>query len=200
MHKQEFLTQLRKELSGLPQNEIEERIAFYGEMIDDRIEEGQTEEDAVLAVGSVEDIAAQIIADIPLTKIAKERLRPKKRLGAWEILLLVLGSPIWLSLAVAVFSVILALYAVLWSVIVSVWAIFISLAACALGGIAGGTAFAFSGYTFTSAALIGAGICCAGLSVFLFFGCKASTNGIILLTKKIALGIKRCFVKKEEAR
>jgi len=145
MNKREFLDRLRARLAGLPLQELEERLNFYSEMIDDRIEEGQTEEDAVLAVGSVEDIAAQIIADIPLTKIAKERLRPKKRLGAWEILLLVLGSPIWLSLAVAVFSVILALYAVLWSVIVSVWAIFISLASCALGGIAGGTAFAFSG-------------------------------------------------------
>ncbi len=33
MNKQEFLTDLRKALSGLPQDDIEERIAFYGEMI-----------------------------------------------------------------------------------------------------------------------------------------------------------------------
>ena len=33
MNKQEFLTELRKGLSGLPQNDIEERLAFYGEML-----------------------------------------------------------------------------------------------------------------------------------------------------------------------
>ncbi len=43
MNKQAFLTQLRKGLSGLPQEDIEERLAFYSEMIDDRIEEGLSE-------------------------------------------------------------------------------------------------------------------------------------------------------------
>ena len=32
-----------------------------------------------------------------------------------------------------------------------------------------------------------------------FFGCNGATKGIAILTKKIALGIKKCFVKKEDA-
>ena len=44
MNKQEFLAGLRKGLSGLPQEDIEERLLFYSEMIDDRIEEGMEEE------------------------------------------------------------------------------------------------------------------------------------------------------------
>ena len=40
MSKQAFLARLRKELSGLPKDDIEERLAFYEEMIDDRTEEG----------------------------------------------------------------------------------------------------------------------------------------------------------------
>lgn len=51
MTKQEFLTQLEENLLGLPQNEIEERIIFYSEMIDDKIEEGYSEEDAVSKTG-----------------------------------------------------------------------------------------------------------------------------------------------------
>ena len=43
MNKQEFIALLRKGLSGLPQKELEERLTFYSEMIDDRIEEGLTE-------------------------------------------------------------------------------------------------------------------------------------------------------------
>lgn len=200
MNKQEFITDLRAKLSGLPKQDIEERIDFYIEMIDDRVEEGLTQEDAVSQIGSVDEIAAQIIADIPLAKIAKERIKPKKRLGAWTLVLLILGSPIWLSLAIAAFAIILSLYVVLWSVIISLWAVFASLVGCALGGVLSGIGFAVLGHVLTGIAMISAGAVCAGLAIFAFFGCKAATNGTLWLTKKIALGIKKCFVKKEEAR
>ena len=38
MNKSEFLEELRKGLAGLPKDDVEERLTFYGEMIDDRIE------------------------------------------------------------------------------------------------------------------------------------------------------------------
>ena len=47
MNKQEFLDALRERLSGLPSREVEDRLGFYGEIIDDRIEEGISEHDAV---------------------------------------------------------------------------------------------------------------------------------------------------------
>ena len=56
MLKQEFLAQLRDALCGLPQRDIDERLTFYSEMIDDRMEEGLSEEEAVAAVGSVDEI------------------------------------------------------------------------------------------------------------------------------------------------
>ncbi len=199
MSKQEFIAQLRKGLSGLPQNDIEERLTFYSEMIDDRMEEGLSEIDAVREIGPVDVIISQIIADIPLAKLVKEKIKSKKSRKVWEIVLLVLGSPIWLSLAVAVFAVILSLYVSLWSVIISLWAVFGSIIGCAFGGIAVGIGFACYGNGLTGIAMMGAGIVCAGLSIFLFYGCKAATKGILLLTKKIALGIKNQFVKKEEA-
>ena len=80
MNKQEFLAELQKGLSGLPQEDRDERLTFYGEMLDDRMEEGLSEEEAVAAVGSVEEIVRQTAADIPLAKIARERIRPKRRL------------------------------------------------------------------------------------------------------------------------
>lgn len=135
MRKQEFLAQLRKELSGLPQDDVEERLTFYSEMIEDQMEEGFSEEEAVSAVGSVNENVAQVVADIPLTKITKERIRPKRRLSAVEIILLALGSPIWLSLGIASFAVILSLYVSLWAVIISLWALVTSLAVCSVGGV-----------------------------------------------------------------
>jgi len=199
MTKLKFLLSLHDRLSGLPQDDVEERLNFYSEMIEDRMEEGLSEEEAVSAVGSVDEIAVQIIADIPLIKITKEKIKPKRRLKAWEIVLLVLGSPIWLSLLIAAFAVILSLYVSLWSVIISFWAVFASLIGCAFGGIIAGLGFALGNNRLTGIAMIGAGIVCVGLAIFLFFGCRAATKGTLLLTRKIALGIKNCFVKKEEA-
>ena len=135
MSKQDFLAQLRKGLSGLPKDDIEERLTFYSEMIEDQMEEGLSEEVAVSAVGSVEEIVKQVVAETPLTKIAKERMKPKRHLRVGEIVLLVLGSPIWLSLAIAAFAVVLSLYISLWAVIISLWAVFFSFAVCFVGGI-----------------------------------------------------------------
>ena len=199
MNKAEFLLALHKRLSALPGEEAEERLAFYSEMIDDRMEEGLSEAAAVAAVGSVDEIAAQIIAEIPITKIAKEKIKPKRRLKTGEILLLVLGSPVWFSLALAVAAVILSLYVALWSVVISLWAVFASLIGCGIGGIAGGIVLLCFGSVPTGIALIGAGVVCAGLSIFLFYGCKAATKGTLLLTKKLAAWSKRGFIRKEAA-
>ena len=81
MTKNDFLKELEKGLSGLPKNDISERLDFYGEMIDDRMEEGFTESDAVAACGSVDEIVSQTLNDIPLKKIVKERLSKRKKIG-----------------------------------------------------------------------------------------------------------------------
>lgn len=199
MNKQEFLSQLRKGLYGLPQADIQERLTFYDEMIADRMEEGLPEDEAVAAIGSVDEIITQTLADIPLAKIAKEKIKSKRRLKAWEIILLVLGSPIWLSLGIAAVAVILSVYVVLWSVIIALWSVFASLVGCSVGGIASSVILAINGNGLTGIAVIGAGFVCAGLSIFMFYGCKAVTKGIIILTKKLAMLIKLCFIEKEEA-
>ena len=197
MNKQEFFRQLRAVLSRLPQDEIEERITFYSEMIDDRMEEGLSEAEAVAAVGSIEEIFGQIVSEIPLSKIAAAKIKPQRQLGAWEIVLLILGFPLWFSLLVAAVSVVFSLYVSLLTVIVSLWAVFVSLAACALGGVAACLVFVFSGNALTGLAMLAAGIFLAGLSIFAFFGCKAATRSTVLLTKKTVLGIKHCFIRKE---
>lgn len=171
-------------------------MTFYSEMLDDQMEEGLSEEEAVAAVGPVDEIVRQIIADTPLAKLAKERMRPRRQLKAWEIVLLVLGSPLWLSLGLAAIAVIFAFYVVLWSVSVSLWAVFASLAVCAVGGLpAFAVLIARSGAA--ALAILAAGMVCAGLAIFLFFGCRAATKGILTLTRRIASWLKHCFLRKE---
>lgn len=200
MNKNEFLSELRAGLAGLPQDDVEERIAFYGEMIDDRVEEGVTEEEAVGMIGSVDEIVSQIIAEIPLAKIVREKITPKRTLKAWEIVLICLGFPLWLPLLIAFGSVVFSLYVVAWSLIVSLWAIELSFVASSFAGLAAAVAYIIRGDAVSGVALIGASIFLAGLSIFTFFGCVALSKGIIRLTKKAALGIKSLFIRKESTK
>ena len=198
MTKLEFKSLLGEKLSGVPKSELEDRLAFYLEAIDDRIEDGLSEEEAVADVGSVDDIASEILSEIPLVTLVKDKIKPKKKLRAWEIVLISVGFPVWLPLLIAAVAVILALYASAWAVIVSLWAVFGSLVGCAIGGIVGSLALFVAEQSLTALALFGAGIFLCGLSIFAFIGCKEATKGILILTKKVALGVKRSFVKKGE--
>ena len=109
MSKTEFLEQLRRGLSGCPEQEKEERIAFYDEMISDYLEEGLTESEAVAKIGDPRDIAAGIMADLPLSALVKERIKPGRKLKGWELILLILGSPIWVSLVITAIAVIFSI-------------------------------------------------------------------------------------------
>ena len=90
MTKESLLMWLREAFSAYPPEEVEERIRFYEEMIDDRMEDGLTEEEAVASLGSLEEVIAKMAAEMPPLKKKKAM-----RLRWWEILLLVLGFPLW---------------------------------------------------------------------------------------------------------
>lgn len=195
MRRQEFLDVLRSGLSGLSESEIEERVGFYREMIDDRIEEGYTEQQAVDAVGCADEICAQIMAEAGGCRQEHGDEKPRRRIGAWEIVLLVLGSPIWLSLLIAAVAVFISMYAVLWSLAAAMWSIFATLAAVGCGGIIMGVFTVIGGNAAAGIALIGAGLFCIGLAVFMFFLCVEATRGIVSLTVKSVKGIKSIFTK-----
>ena len=197
MRKQEFLDALRARLADLPREDVAERLNFYSEMIDDRIEEGLSEEEAVAAIGTVDEVAAGIKAEIPALKIMVSKLKNKKKLSSTEIVLLAVGSPLWLSLLVAFFAVVLSLYAVLWALLISLWATGAALIGGVIGGIGGAVLSAVQGSLPAAQVLLCGAMVSAGLSIFFFFGCKLLTKGALYLTKKCAQLVKRCFARKE---
>ena len=199
MTKREFLEGLSARLAGFPQSEIEERLEFYAEMIDDRMEDGFSEEEAVAGIGSVEEIARQIAAEIPLSRIAKEKIKSRGRMRTREIVLLCAGFPIWLPLLVAAIAIWISLYAVGWSLVACVWALFGGVAGCALGGVVGGGVFACTGFGIVGCVTVGVGIFCAGLSIFGFFGALAATKGYVRLTGLFFRWLKGLLVKREVA-
>ena len=183
-------------LEKIEKPEIENWLKYYSEIIDDRIEDGQSEEDAVYSLGDIDAIIDEILQQTPITKLAKAKLK-FKTLRDWEIALIIIGFPLWFPLLIAALAVVLSVYVSFWSVIISLWAAFASVAACGFSGIVAGIAFILTGSAPSGIALIGAGITLSGLSIFLFFGCRAVTDGTIWLTKKIVLSVKNSFIKKE---
>ncbi len=194
MNKSEFLDALRLGLYGLPQEDIEERLLFYAEMIDDRMAEGLSEREAVAEMGTVEKIVLQTVEDIPLTRLVKERIKPVRSFSAAGVILLCCGFPIWLPLLVAAVAVILSLYVTLWCVIGSLWSIPAALGGAGLGGVLSVVPFALQGHLLLGVAMVGAGVFAIALSILSVPLCVLATKGGVLLTKKIVLGTKSLIV------
>ena len=196
MNKNEFLFGLGAALAGLPEEDIRRSLDYYSEMIDDRIEDGLSEEEAVAVIGSVDEVASQIISETPLTKIVKARVTPKRTLRAWEIVLLVLGSPLWLPLLLTAAILIFTAYVLVWTFIVVMYAAVISFAAVAVAGLVGTVPLVITGQFITCALYFGIGLFFAGLTILSFIGTVRITRGVVSLCKKIFRGIKARAVGK----
>ena len=200
MNKRQFLAALQEQLNGLPQGDIEKSLDYYKEMLEDRIEEGLAEEDAVNAMGPLEEIVSQILMETSLPKLVKAKAKSQRALRIWEIILLILGSPVWMPLLLAVILIVLSLYLVLWSIIVSLYAIDFSFAAAGIGGILGAFFMIFTGFPTQALFFFGTGLVCAGLAVLLFWGFYQITRQILRLSKKIMIWVKSWFIRKGNAR
>ena len=199
MDKKEFLWRLMDGLSGLPMDDIDRSLDYYSEMIDDRMEDGLSEEEAVAALGPVGEICSQILAETPLSRLVKEAVRPKRKLRAWEIILLVLGSPVWVPLVAAAVIVVASVYLSVWAVLLSLYAADL---AVAVTGLAGGVALVrmlMAGQTAEGILFLGAGLVCIGLAILLFFGMNQLTKGLVWVTKRALLALKNSFVRKGAA-
>ena len=177
MNKSEFLTQLQARLWSIPQADANASVDYYAEMIDDRIEDGLSEQEAVAAMGDPSQIAQQILSEA--------QLPPKQSpaLPVWAIVLLVVGSPIWVSLLIAAFSVVISLYVSMWAVLISLYTIPISLGAASIGCMVVGFVRSFTDNLPLGIASIGAALLCAGLCMFSFWLCNQVARGILWLTR-----------------
>lgn len=196
MNKREFLAVLRRELYILPQNELKEQLSFYSEMIDDGVEEGLTEEQAVSKIGSISEILSQIQAadnksnSSETVKIDKAE---SNGLGAGAKTLLIVGSPLWIVLLAVAFVVTVSIYASLWAVWISIFAVEIALIAAAGACLLYPILLVIQGAFLPAAFLVGGGLVCAGLSIFLWYGCKGMLFGFVKLTKWSFLKIVSIF-------
>ena len=142
------------------------------------------------ALGDVETVARELLADRPLRAVVRERVRREGSAG--RIALLICASPLLLTL----FAVGLSAYAALWAAMVSVYAAVASLliagAVCALGGVA----LMFLQGAAPGLCVCGAGLVSFALGLLLIAPMKAAGKGLWKLTKAFGRGCKRLIVGK----
>ena len=209
MTKEQFLRELQSRLSFLPSSEVAPFLSYYGEMIDDRMEEGMSEADAVAGLGDIGRIVEVIQYEMPVTSLVVSSVKEKtnqakakaeSRWPAWGkglvIALLILGAPLWISLLIGALGVLGGMLAALVAIIVAVVAAVLALAVASIAAIVGGCLVLFKEIG-TGVALIGAGLIGCGLTILAYLLAVIVIKGVIQLTKLIFRWIKGLFVKKE---
>lgn len=167
MNKKKFLSALEQALAVLPRKDRKKTLDFYRELIDDRLEEGLTEEAVIADIGTPQIIAAQVLSELP----------PKKKISWGIILLLILGFPLW-------FPLLLTAAVLLLTIIILLFAAELTFAACGIAGVLGGLVLLTLWKPYAALAMIGPGLVCLGLAIPLWFLCILTAKGIWRLTQK----------------
>ena len=181
MTKQLFLNELAAALHSLPREERYRTLGYYDELIDDRMEDGQSEEDAVASLGEPQQVAREILGEEePAPSTSKGR-------KVWLIVLLVLGFPLWGSLLL-VAAFVLGVLA-------------LGCLASALVGVVGTPVLMLDVGLFTGglpAGLfqLGLSVALLGLAVLSALGFYFTGRATVKAAKAIWRGIRRSFAKK----
>ena len=193
MNGTEFSRALRRALGKLPSHEVEQSVAFYEEMIADRMEDGMREEDAVAALGPVDAIAAQIIAELPPVPKAMAKASTGSR--ALNVVLLAALSPVWVPLALALALAVAGVYLCIWLCIAALWLTVAALVLCAPLGACALAWGAAHGQAAAGAFQMGVGLVASGVGLFALFGALSASKRLAGLTGKFGSWLKSRFVK-----
>jgi uncharacterized membrane protein len=196
MNRSEFLTELDLRLTSLPQAEREKSLAYYDEIINDRIEDGMTEEQAVSCLGETRKIAEQIIMDTPMSVLVGTKVKRKKP-GILVIILLVLGFPLWFPLLISAAVVVLSIYISIWSVNIGLWASVAGFGAGTIGALIVTVVSLFTAGFGDRLLSLGGALACAGLAVLMFYVSLAVSKFLINITVKAWRRLKMSFAVKE---
>lgn len=197
MNKQEYLEAIRSRISAMSADDVNRFMDYYSEMIDDRVEDGLSEEEAVADMGSPDAAVEQILEDMPLTKLVKEKIKPKHELKAWEVVLIVLGSPVWIPLLITALVLLLTLWIVAFALLISFYAVVLSFVAAGIGGLICAIPLFIANSPYTAVLMLGAALIGIGIAILFVVSVKPVTVGIFKVCKASVNGIKRMFVKEK---
>ena len=176
MTRNEFSTSLSARLQGIPGTERQKALDWYSELICDRMEE-MPEADAVSGIGSVDEIADEILSQYRQNTTAvhssdgtepQSRRSPDKGVNtALVIFAAAVLSPIWLPLLIVGLSLALIAVVLVWCAVVTVGVMLVSAAAVGAVGLVYGFWALFVINPAYGLLVLGAALTAAGLTLAL---------------------------------
>ncbi len=171
----QFLQQLKIRLNHLPPLEVGKVLSYYSESLEDKLEDGFTEEEAVKSFGSIEDIVKNIEEEISLSTIVIEKVKSKRKkdseMNKGEvnkiliIIMIALTFPIWIGVVGGLFGLILAFYSILWTIPIAVGSMYVCLYPIAITNVLFGFVRIVTMDIFSGLALLGVGIVSIGIAI-----------------------------------
>lgn len=190
MTKNEFTRVLKGRINHLPKAERRKILQYYYEMISERMEDGMTEEEAINALGDIDELLSEY------TPVSKEPRRGAK-LRPWHIIMLIIGAPLWIPLVAAMLVIMLAFYIIIWVLVAVAYVVFMALAVCGFACMLTAIFSMFSGGAPYFFMLLGAGAVLSGLAVFWLMVCNLFAKAMAKVTAKTSKGVFRFFFKRK---
>ena len=194
MTKEVFLKSLDSRLRRLPPEELHRQISYYEELLDDMIEDGIEEEQAVARLGEIDDIVDEILKDIPMQALVKNRVKPKNGWSAAAIAILIITAPIWLSLLLAAVCLAAALIISVFTIVLSMFAVLLALGLAGIGSVIHGFTL-FSLGPGAAVFAIGAGLILLGLVCLGLIAAQYGAAGLFRAVRWIYRSIKSAAAK-----
>jgi uncharacterized membrane protein len=198
MSKHDFLVILRDRLGGLPEKDIRDSLDYYSSTIDDLVESGKSEDEAVRALGTIDEVVRAIKSDRPLKEVVKASVASSH----WStgnttlnIVLLVLGFPLWFPLLLTALILVFVAYLLVWLAPLITWIVAVS---CAFGGFWSLIEAAIGVVVYgplQGFAAAGAGLMAIGLGLFAGIGAYYLTRYFVGVSAKLGRGLKGLFVR-----
>lgn len=191
MNKTDFISMLGDLLSPISKIEKAKFIDYYEEIIEDYKEGGLTEEEIVNKIGTPQTIANTILSEQDIIDINIPSFNSK----LLNIILLILGFPLWGSLLLAVVLLILSAYIIIWCIPFTTGVSSIAFFVIALVSIIG-SPFMISDILAVGVVQLGLGIASVGVSILSAFITIYLSKNLMIVTKRLTFKILKSFNKK----
>lgn len=194
MTKSIFIENLRVLLKSINEDERNKFISYYEEIFDDYMENGFTEEEVINKIGSPESIANSILEEQDSLNIKVPSFNSK----ILNIVLLILGFPLWGSLLLAVALIILSIYIIIFCVPFTTGVMSVSFFGAGLFGVIASLFLMFDGLAL---GIVQLGVCISliGASILLGIITLYVSKKVMSITSKLTLKIVKSFKRKEIA-
>ena len=119
----------------MPASEVADALEYYAEAIDDRVEQGLSEQQALEEIGGPAQACDAVAETVPVAKRAVAAATATRERKALIGVLLLVSAVFWVPLAFGLLGPAAGVYATIWAAVLVVWTGIGSLLACGLGAV-----------------------------------------------------------------